>query len=434
MHKKLSSALVLSAALVCLLGSPGFMAAQGNTWVGVNLEQMVNAARIRLGELRLNAAFELTNAGYDSDVYYGYLEEAAPDYTFSAGLPVQVLLPLSKKVVLDVSDTPQYLFYLDTERERAWNNSFQGLIHFALDEIYLQAGLESANVRRRLSPELDVNVREKRNGLNGLALWQLSRMTSLALIYGGTEYSYTDAEFLGENISERLSRREEFFDFVTYVQPGPRTRIFVDGQFGTYKFTATEAANRDAKSYAFFGGVEFIPRTGEVLQRMGIRGSARLGYTRLDIDESGVPGGSGITGEADISFEFLKKTTGRLSLTRAFQFSIYSGASFYLTTRYGAGIARRLSRRASLNYGFSYVNNDYPRASGFDGVNNRFLNHSISLGLRLARHLDVTLLGTLSQRTRYATDPVRNRSFLGMSLTYGYSRVGMSAPVGGLSR
>ena len=253
------------------------MAAQGNTWVGINLEQMVNAARIRLGELRLNAAFELTNAGYDSDVYYGYLEEAVPDYTFSAGLPVQVLLPLSKKVVLDVSDTPQYLFYLDTERERAWNNSFQGVIHFALDEIYIQAGLESTNVRRRFSPELDVNVREKRNGLNGLALWQLSRMTSLALIYGGTEYRYSDAEYLGENIAERLGRREDFFDFVTYVQPSPRTRIFVDGQFGTYKFAATEAANRDAKSYAFFGGVEFIPRTGEVLQRMGIRGIRQRG-------------------------------------------------------------------------------------------------------------------------------------------------------------
>ncbi len=277
MHKKLSSALVISAVLACLLGSPGFMAAQGNTWVGINLEQMVNAARFRLGALRLNASLELTNAGYDSDVYYGYFDEAVPDYTFSAGLPVQILLPLSKKVVLEVSDTPQYLFFLDTQRERAWNNTFQGALHLALDEIYIQAGGRSANVRRRFSPELDVNVREKTNGLNGLALWQLSRMTSLALIYEGAEYRYSDAEYLGTNISELLDRREDFFDFVTYVQPGPRTRLFADGQFGTYRFAATEAANRNAKSYAFFGGVEFIPRTGEVLQRIGARGTAAFG-------------------------------------------------------------------------------------------------------------------------------------------------------------
>jgi hypothetical protein len=28
--------------------------------------------------MRVNAAFTLTNAGYDSDVYYGYLDEAVP--------------------------------------------------------------------------------------------------------------------------------------------------------------------------------------------------------------------------------------------------------------------------------------------------------------------------------------------------------------------
>ena len=154
---------------------------------------MVDAARFRLGALRLNAAFEIRNAGYDSDVYYGYLEEAVPDFTLSAGLPVQVLLPLGKKAVLEVSDAPQYLFYLDTPRERAWNNTLQGAIHLALDDIYLQAGGEMANVRRRFSPELDANVRERTEGLNGLALWQLSRKTSLAVLYGGTEYRYSDA-------------------------------------------------------------------------------------------------------------------------------------------------------------------------------------------------------------------------------------------------
>ena len=138
------------------------MAAQGNTWVGINLEQMVNAARIRLGELRLNAAFELTNAGYDSDVYYGYLEEAVPDYTFSAGLPVQVLLPLSKKVVLDVSDTPQYLFYLDTERERAWNNTLPGL-----DPFRPRQGLSPGGGGCPTSAALEPRIGRQRPGKEG---------------------------------------------------------------------------------------------------------------------------------------------------------------------------------------------------------------------------------------------------------------------------
>jgi hypothetical protein len=49
-----------------------------------------------------------------------------PDFTLSAGVPIQILLPVSKKIVLDLTDYPQYMFYLDTERERGWNNVFQG--------------------------------------------------------------------------------------------------------------------------------------------------------------------------------------------------------------------------------------------------------------------------------------------------------------------
>ncbi len=103
-------------------------------------------------------------------------------------------------------------------------------------------------------------------------------------------------------------------------------------------------------------------------------------------------------------------------------------------TRYGAGIARHLSRRATLSYDFSYTNNDYPGDTSFAGVNNRFLSHGLRLELKLARYLDLTLFGTLSQRTQYASDPVLNRNFFGFNLVYGFGGTGMSAPVGGLSR
>ena len=109
--------IVLSAAVVlvawCVL-LPVPVCGQGNTWAGTSLAQMVEAARWRFGTLRVNAAFSLSNAGYDSDVLYGYTAEPVPDYTLSAGSTVQVLLPLSKKVVLDIFDSPQYVFYLDT--------------------------------------------------------------------------------------------------------------------------------------------------------------------------------------------------------------------------------------------------------------------------------------------------------------------------------
>ena len=139
----------------------------------------------------------------------------------------------------------------------------------------------------------------------------------------------------------------------------------MDGQYGTYEFTATEAANRDARSYGIFGGVEFIPRTGEVSRGWVSAGPSSLGYMRLDIDEPGVPDGSGITGEADISFEFLKKNDRRgYRFPGAFNSRSIPGPAIYLSTRYGAGIARRLSRRASLTYDFSYIEQRLSRRLG----------------------------------------------------------------------
>jgi hypothetical protein len=83
-----------------LFGAPDTAYGQGNTWAGTSLAQMVEAAKWRWGLLRVNAALELNNVGYDSDIYYGYLDEPVPDYTFSAGVPVQVLLPVSKRISL----------------------------------------------------------------------------------------------------------------------------------------------------------------------------------------------------------------------------------------------------------------------------------------------------------------------------------------------
>jgi len=66
---------------------------------------MVEEARWHVGALRVNASLSLANAGYETDVYYGYLEEPVPDATFAASLPVQVLLPLGNKAVFELNDS-----------------------------------------------------------------------------------------------------------------------------------------------------------------------------------------------------------------------------------------------------------------------------------------------------------------------------------------
>jgi hypothetical protein len=399
---------------------------------------MVESARWRFGILRVNGSLELINTGYDTDIYYGYLDEPVPDFTLSAGAPIQLLIPLSEKFVLDLYDFPQYLFYLDAKKERAWNNRFRGQAHIALEKIYIQAGAGLADVRNRLSPELDVNIREKTNKLDGLVLWQVSRRMSLAMIYGSADHDFRDADFQGTNIAQALNRKENFFDLAGYVQPNPRVRFSLDGQYGIYDFPDESEASRDARSYGIFGGFELIPREGEVVEAMGVQGSLSLGYTRLDMKDPQFVDGSGLTGAVDLSAELLRRIRVRAFFSRGFQFSVYSGASYYLATVYGGGITRHLSRRVFLRYDLSFGRIYYPTTEIGGGIPQgfftRYTTHTISLEIRMARNLAMTFVGTLGKRVLEESDLASNRNFFGFNLIYGHPAARISAPVRGMAR
>ncbi len=427
----LSAAAALLAWLV-LLPRPVF--GQGNTWAGASLAQMVEGARWRLGAFRVNAAFSLSNVGYDSDVFYGYTSEPVPDFTLAAGTTVQVLLPLSKKVVLDIFDSPQYLFYLDSKNERAWNNTFRAQVHFAFDRVYVQLGGGLSDVRYRLSPELNVNVRQKQDSLDGLVLWQASKRASLAFVYGSAKYDLGEAEFGGVSLSDYLNRKEDYFDLITYIEPSPKVRFFVDGQYGSYAFTKEEFRSRDARSYGIFAGIEFIPKPGEQIATAGIEGSLRLGYQRLDIIDPRFVDGSGLTGAADVSVSLLKRNVAHAFFSRGFQFSVFSGSSYYLATAYGGGISRLLSRKASLYYEISFGSSLYPGSGAPEGALNRYTTHSFGLNLMLARQLSLGFLGTLGKRILDSSGLARNRNFFGFNLVYGSTGGTMSAPGGGSRR
>jgi len=423
------------ALAVWLVGTAGTVYGQGHTWIGEGLTRMIDGAQWRIGGLRVNAAFTLANAGYNSDIFYGFLQsDEVPDWTIAASTPVQLIVPLTKTVVLDLSDAPQYLFYLDTARERAWNNTFQGRIHFALEKTYVQAGCNIANVRRRFSPELDINIREQRNSLDGMIFWQTTKRTSFAVLYERTRFEYEDIEYMGTSLAERLNRNEDLLDGIVYVQPGPQWRPFLDGQYGVFTFTGEGSGLRDAKSYGVFGGIEFVPETEETAARTGVRGAFRLGYLRLDIADPGQPDGSGFSGEANVTVDLTRKTSIRVLFSRGFEFSVYSGAIYYLSTRYGGGLLQRLSRRTSLSYEVFLGRMSYPEVGGVQSRLDRFTGHALSLNFRLARDLEAALSGAIDLRRLGAEATSRSRYFIGFSLTYGSAGSELTLPLIGLVR
>ncbi|MGA2363669.1 MAG: outer membrane beta-barrel protein [Candidatus Aminicenantales bacterium] len=429
-------------SLVVLLASiQGRVFAWGSTWMGAGLEAMVSAARWKAGPFRYTGAFQLGNAGYDSDIYFGTLANPIPDYTFTAGPDIQILLPLEKKIVFAISESPRYVFFLDTRRERTLNNSFTGQAHFIFDRFYIQAGAALTNAKQRLSTELNINVRLKEDSINGLALWQVSEGTSLALQYQRSVFRYENTTSGTANISENLNRTENYIDVMAFLQHQAKTRFYLDAQYGSYAFMEKISSYKDSRSYSVYGGVEFVPPAAEYAsQTAGIRGRINIGYQLFHVLDPLQNDYSGLSGNTDVSWEIIKLTSLHLFFSIGPQFSVYSGVTYYLQTLYGAGLARSLSRKIMLSYDFSYSRNKYPAGEIAGGSSSgvpadRYMTHALNLNFQLQRDLGLSLMANLGSRnSRFAPRTDSRRYFIGFSLTYGYSPGGLAMPSGPVSR
>jgi hypothetical protein len=408
-----------------LFAAPGAARGQDNTWAGAGVAAMVESARWRLGILRINAALELANAGYNSDIYFGQFAAPVPDGIFSARVPVQVLVPLNRNIVLDLYNSPRYDFYLDTKRERAWNDTVSGLAHFIYDRVYFRMGGELSNNRRHMSQELDIPVREIANRLDGLVLWQATRATSLSLHYAGATLNYGNAQFGETSLAEVLNRKVDSFDLAAYIQPNPRFRFFVTSQYGHIAFAAASSRFKNARSYAVLGGFNSVIQEEAPSRAGGIVGGASLGYQYFNVLEAGQADGSGLVGAADLSVGILALTTARIFFSRSFQFSIYSGTSRFIQMTYGAGISRLLSNMTSISYDLSFGQSTYPAAGASAGAPSgsarRYTVHRASLNITLSRNLRIALAGSVGRRMFAVTNQAKNRSSIGLSLVYGAS-------------
>ena len=397
--------------------------------MGANLEQIVNSARWKAGLLRYSMALSFNSVGYDSDIYFGETATRVPDFTLRTGVPFRLFLPIKKKIVFDISENPEYVFLLKTKKERALNNDFGGYLHLLFGRVYFRGEAKVANVRQRLSPELTVPIRQKKNDLGGLVLFQVSSGTSVALQYRSSTYKYDNPPDGSLNISETLNQREDSFNFTAHFQQASKTRLFLAGQYRSYTFTQAPSRFKDTRSYGIYGGVEFLPSLTGRSEDKGIQGTINLGYRHFNILDPQLRDYSGLVGNTSVSIGVFKLTSVRGFFSRDIQFSASSSLAYYIFTSYGGGVSRRLSRRSRLEYDLSFGRGTYP--TGFTGGATpqnallRYTYNSLSLSFQLRQDLEISLLASLGNRGGYAAVPGGKRYFVGFGLIYGVSAGGV---------
>ncbi len=410
--EKIPRALFFLAAFILLAV---FLAPlHASTWRGIALLRQIELAPWRIGPFRLQPQIVLSDFGYDSNIYY--TPNAPSDYTLTAGPALTSYVSLKKKIIFALYESPRYVYYFQTARERSWNNYFRGDVHFLLNKFFITLGYTNSDARERWNYEIDIRPRRKENGYNGNILWQPSRKTSFSVGFRTVQYNYQVSEPSAFNIPENLNRRENFVNASFFYQLTGRTQAFAEVEYGYFDFQYPTNP-RDSRSWAYYGGFNFST-TGK------IRGTVRLGYKIFDSIARTAPDFKGLVGNANVSFDIFRSVTLRGSYRRDVQFSSWI-SNFYNENTSGAGLSYYfLRRRFRLDYDYSQTVASYPhQASAGAAIINRedsFWSNSVALFYRIGKKMGLGIRYGRMTRSIPVYNWSTTRDFAGFNITYDF--------------
>ena len=344
--------LILLPIAVFALRTPA--RAYGKTWMGMNLEYAVRQAALKIGPFRVRATLTLSDAGYDSNVYRTPTNPVK-DYSVTAGPAFSIYLPIKKKLIVSVYESPQYVYFLETKRERTWNNYLSGQASFAFQRIYLSAGAGLTVAREIWNTEIDIRPRRTERSLKGDALWQVSRKTSFQLGFRESNFDYEDVSLGDTNIKDTLNRRERYLNGSLYLQLTGKIRGGIEYELGRFDFQ-NPASPRNSESQAIYGKMDLAPRGI-------ISGRVRIGMEDFRLRSGPRTNLRGIAGDTDVSIKLGQRMKLRGSYARDVQFSAWFGYAYFIENRTGAGASFYLFRKIRLDYDYFTGKNFYPMGS-----------------------------------------------------------------------
>ena len=392
----------------------------GDTYKGESLLRQMSLAPWKVGPIRIRPEIILSDLGYDSNIYAQ--PEAVGDYTLTVGPSFTGYIVVRKKLVLTLYESPRYVYFYETARERAWNNYFRADANILLNKAFFSAGAAWTDARERWNYEIDIRPRRKQADVQASALLQTGKRTGFSVDISASRFRYENLEFERFSIAQELDRDEFRAAGGFYQQMTYRMRLFVQFEYGRFDFR-NPLNPRDAESRSAYAGLEFSPG-GRV------NGRVRLGYKTLYPLHGGQPDFQGLVGDSSVSIDIARPLKLRGSYRRDVQFSVSYNAKFFVENIAGGGLSLYiLKRKVRLDYDYSLVRNAYRPPSGGAGegdfsMADKYSMQSAGLYFRLKKNIG---LGVTAGRWDRKMDLIgwnygwrSKRNFAALNLTYNF--------------
>lgn len=391
----------------------------GNSLIRKELAKIWEDAPISIGPLRIKPLFSFNKAGYDSNVYRNHYD-LINDFTFSTGPTISAYLPIKKRIIFSIHESSQYVYYLKTKNERAWNNNFRGGVHFVLNQFLFSFVKGFSDERQRWNTEVDISTRSRIDTLQTSIYWKPTKKIAFSLGYITKQFDHEMLTTVDFDLGKRLNRMDKSVSVTGFYQASLRTKSFLTFEYESYQFEKIQST-LDSKSYTALGGFEFSPRG--ILQ-----GRIVLGYRFMDFLSRDNREYHGIVGNAQVSLRLLKRFSVRASYIRDINFSIWYENSFFQENRYSIGASLYLFLNIRLDYDHGQGRNIYSlvRSKATDSENTEdfrkddYNYHMVGIYFKLKENIGLGVIVNHWDRDSNLSWETDKRTFVGLNLTFNF--------------
>jgi Putative beta-barrel porin 2 len=288
--------------------------------------------RLRIGPLTVDPSINLTNIGYDNNVFDAPTTvEPKGDFTFTVTPAAKLRVPIFRSVVT-ARVTEDLIWYQTYATERAANNAVTLGWRMPFNHVSFTVNAHRLSVKDRPGFEITDRVQRTENGYDALVEYRIMPKTFLGVTAQRASTDYGDNPVInGVDYAHEFTRVTSGGGATLRYQLTPITSVSLVATRTEDRFEFSTL--RDSNSTVASAVIAFDP--------LGIlSGSATIGYTFFSTLTADVPRFEGVTGSVNASYRLLGNMQIGVTAVRSVEYSYDINEPYYLQTGFGGSLTR----------------------------------------------------------------------------------------------
>lgn len=327
--------LPVSGCLVAFLAAPAIARAQDPS-------EQVSMAKFHIGPLGFSPTLTMGNLGIDTNVF-NTATSPTRDFTVTFTPATTEVMHVGRLLLSGATSVPlTYFATASTQRSVGFQQTGRvdlNLIHFAP-----YVTVAHGSTYERPDPEIDARVQQVSASASVGSIVRISPRTSFDANYTWGSFEFPNADVLGVDIGQQLSRRTSTINANFRTALTPLTTLVVTGALEKDRFDANPLLN--SNSLSLVPGFEFKPDAR-------LSGSLAIGVRALRPINPLVPQFTGIVAKTQLSW-LLRETT-RLSGTfgRDVNYALSDQTPYFVLTGASVSVTQLVVGHVDAQVGLS---------------------------------------------------------------------------------